>query len=76
MDVHSAARFFAKDLYNKEMSLYLEDPAFVEELNQRLFHTDQTHFSQELDAAAIEAAVKAAGGERELRKQALAAPFT
>lgn len=66
----------SQTLYNKELSLYLEDPAFVEELNQRLFHTDQVHFSQELDAAAIEAAVKAAGGERELRKQALAAPFT
>jgi phosphatidylserine/phosphatidylglycerophosphate/cardiolipin synthase-like enzyme len=76
--------FFSKDqsgqivqtLYNKEMSLLLEDPTFVEELNQRLFQRDQTHFSQELDATAIEAAVEKAGGERELRKKALAAPFT
>lgn len=66
----------SQTLYNKEMSLFLEDPAFVEELNQRLFHKDQMHHSQELDAAGIEAAVKKAGGERELRKQAVAAPFT
>ncbi len=66
----------SQTLYNKEMSLFLEDPAFVEELNQRLFHNDQIHYSQELDAEGIEAAVKKAGGERELRKQAVAAPFT
>lgn len=66
----------SQTLYNKELSLFLEDPAFVEELNMRLFHKDQTHYSQELDAAGIEAAVKKAGGERELRKQAVAAPFT
>ncbi len=66
----------SQTLYNKELSLFLEDPAFVEELNQRLFHKDQVHYSQELDAAGIEAAVKKAGGERELRKQAVAAPFT
>lgn len=63
-------------LYNKELSLLLEDANFVEELNQRLFDYDRVHQSTPLDAKAIQAAVEAAGGEAELRKKALAAPFT
>ncbi|MGV3523000.1 MAG: phospholipase D-like domain-containing protein [Candidatus Sericytochromatia bacterium] len=63
-------------MYNKEMSLLLEGAAFVEEIDQRLFQQDMQHRSRVLDAAGIVRAVEAAGGEAELRKQALAAPFT
>jgi len=63
-------------LFNKEMSLLLENPQFVEEINQRLFQRDQVHYSRELNAEEILKAVEAAGGEKALRMQALAAPFT
>lgn len=63
-------------LYNKEIALLIDDPDFVQELNQRLFQHDITHQSRELDAAAIEAEVQRRGGESQLRKAALPAPFT
>jgi len=71
-----AAGQVSQAMYNKELSLWIENPDFVHELNQRLFQQDMQHQSRELDAAAIEAEVHKAGGEAELRKQALAAPFT
>lgn len=63
-------------MYNKEIALLIDDPDFVQELNQRLFQHDITHQSRPLDAAAIEAEVQRRGGESQLRKAALPAPFT
>jgi phosphatidylserine/phosphatidylglycerophosphate/cardiolipin synthase-like enzyme len=63
-------------MYNKELSLFIEDPGMVQEIDQRLFQFDMQHRARELDAAAIEAAVQQAGGEAELRKKALPVPFT
>lgn len=63
-------------MYNKEMSLLIDAPDFVEEINQRLFDYDIQHHSRELDLEAIEAEVEKAGGESKLRQQAIAAPYT
>lgn len=63
-------------LYNKEMSLLLESPEFVQEIDQRLFRDDINQRTRALDADAILKAVQDAGGEAQLRKQAVAAPFT
>lgn len=63
-------------MYNKEMSLLLESPEFVEQINQRLFQNDMQRRTRALDADGILKAVQEAGGEAELRKKAVAAPFT
>lgn len=63
-------------LYNKELSLYIEEPEFIEEVNQRLFQYDIIHQSRELDLEAIEKEVEKAGGEDELKKKALIATVT
>lgn len=63
-------------LYNKELSLYLEGREFVREINERLFYNDMVNNTEELDVTAIEAQVKAAGGEAKLREKAALAPLT
>ncbi|MEZ0369646.1 MAG: phospholipase D-like domain-containing protein, partial [Candidatus Sericytochromatia bacterium] len=63
-------------MYNKEMSLLLEGRQFVQEIDERLFQDDMSKRTKAMDADAILKAVQDAGGEAELRKKAVAAPFT
>lgn len=66
----------AQAMYNKEMSLLLEGREFVQEIDERLFNADMSKRTKALDADGILKAVQEAGGEAQLRKQAVAAPFT
>ena len=63
-------------LFNKELSLYMDDPKFVNQINSRLFGHDILNNTRELDIAEIEKQVKKLGGESELKKKALMATLS
>jgi phosphatidylserine/phosphatidylglycerophosphate/cardiolipin synthase-like enzyme len=66
----------AQTMYNKELSLYVEDKKMVNEIDSRLFQEDQVNNAKEIPHSEIEVLVKKAGGESELKKKALIATFT
>lgn len=63
-------------LYNKELSMYVNDRKTVQEINSRLFETDMVNNTKEVTPAEIDKLVKDMGGEEELKKKALMAKFT
>jgi len=67
---------YSQALYNKELSLYIEDPDFVDDINSRLFKKDMKQNCKELNIKDIEKRVQEAGGEEELKKKALMATLS
>jgi len=66
----------AQTLYNKELSLFVQDPKMVDEINDRLFESDINSKAKEVSPKEIEELIKKMGGENELKKKALAAKLT
>ncbi|HEY9842393.1 MAG TPA: phospholipase D-like domain-containing protein, partial [Candidatus Obscuribacterales bacterium] len=60
-------------LFNQEIDLYVDDPAFVRRLERALFDEDIAHRSRRLDYAGVLARLEALGGARALQAAELGA---
>lgn len=60
-------------LFNEELSLYIEDPAKVQELNQKLFLEDQSHFTQPMTLEQLKQRIEKLGGQNALLQAQLKA---